>query len=116
MATSNNQYLNYCVPFRYSDTKKVFSTMPENLYLNADTYRSGKNITICQGPDAATQCPGLNRPENIEGEGKEVKESGRRGWVGLRVWRGGKRGGDREMEEVVVDVLGKLELKRESVR
>ncbi|RUS77091.1 hypothetical protein EGW08_015146 [Elysia chlorotica] len=52
---------------RYSDTKKVFSTMPENLYLNADTYRSGLNITICQGPDVENQCPTLNKPENIEG-------------------------------------------------
>ncbi|XP_012935526.1 beta-hexosaminidase [Aplysia californica] len=49
---------------RYTNTKKVFKTMPENLYRNADTYRSGKPITIC---DKASDCPPLRNPDNIEG-------------------------------------------------
>ncbi|XP_059138730.1 LOW QUALITY PROTEIN: beta-hexosaminidase-like [Physella acuta] len=52
---------------RYTDMRKVFTTMPENLYLNADTFRSGKNISICEGPDKEEQCPQLLKPENIEG-------------------------------------------------
>ncbi|CAG5118366.1 unnamed protein product, partial [Candidula unifasciata] len=51
---------------RFTDTKKVFASMPENLYMNADTFRSGRNITICKGDDSE-QCPPLQKRENIEG-------------------------------------------------
>ncbi|BFZ08611.1 hypothetical protein BsWGS_11650 [Bradybaena similaris] len=51
---------------RYIDTKKVFATMPENLYMNADTFRSGKNISICSGEDSKL-CPPLQKRTNIEG-------------------------------------------------
>ncbi|XP_055883032.1 beta-hexosaminidase-like isoform X2 [Biomphalaria glabrata] len=52
---------------RYSDTKKVFVTLPENLYMNADTYRSGREINICEGGNTEEDCPRLEKPDNIEG-------------------------------------------------
>ncbi|XP_041355523.1 beta-hexosaminidase-like [Gigantopelta aegis] len=53
---------------RYTDTKKTFTFMPENLYANIDVKRSGEAITreeAC-GTDGL-YCPPLSDPQNIVG-------------------------------------------------
>ncbi|XP_013417098.1 uncharacterized protein LOC106178458 [Lingula anatina] len=51
---------------RFTDTKKVFGFLPDNLYANADFKRSGEPITekeLCK----TGQCVPLQKPENILG-------------------------------------------------
>ncbi|KAL3885100.1 hypothetical protein ACJMK2_025198 [Sinanodonta woodiana] len=51
---------------RYTDTRKVFGFVPDNIYSNADVKVSGEELTkeeICKG----TKCLSLTRPENIIG-------------------------------------------------
>lgn len=53
---------------RFTDTRKTFGFMPENLYNNADVARSGQPLTeeqVC-GKDAKN-CVKLEKPENIVG-------------------------------------------------
>ncbi|KAK3094743.1 hypothetical protein FSP39_005676, partial [Pinctada imbricata] len=53
---------------RYSDTKKMFGFMPDNLYINFLTKRSGERISmrdLC-GIDMKN-CPKLIKPENVIG-------------------------------------------------
>lgn len=54
---------------RFTDTRKTFGFMPENLYNNADVARSGQPLTeeqVC-GKDAKN-CVKLEKPENIVGK------------------------------------------------
>lgn len=56
---------------RFTDTRKTFGFMPENLYNNADVARSGQPLTeeqVC-GKDAKN-CVKLEKPENIVGKEK----------------------------------------------
>ncbi|KAL3885016.1 hypothetical protein ACJMK2_025115 [Sinanodonta woodiana] len=51
---------------RFTDTRKVFGFVPDNIYSNADVKMSGEELTqeeICNG----TKCLTLTRPENIIG-------------------------------------------------
>ncbi|ESO84391.1 hypothetical protein LOTGIDRAFT_168843 [Lottia gigantea] len=53
---------------RYTDTRKTFGFMPQNLYMNADVARSGDRLSrkdVC-GEDGKF-CPRLEKPENIVG-------------------------------------------------
>ncbi|XP_046350295.2 uncharacterized protein LOC124131226 [Haliotis rufescens] len=53
---------------RYTDTRKTFGFMPDNLYGNIDVQRTGKPITradVCGQHDE--KCPSLTAPENIVG-------------------------------------------------
>ncbi|XP_033725870.1 uncharacterized protein LOC117315681 [Pecten maximus] len=51
---------------RYTDTRKTFGYIPDNIYSNAKVRVSGAPVTpedMCAGP----QCVDLEKPENIEG-------------------------------------------------
>ena len=53
---------------RFTDTRKVFGFMPDDLYANIDTERSGKVLTredVCK--DENQDCPALNKPDNVIG-------------------------------------------------
>ena len=53
---------------RFTDTRKVFGFMPDDLYANIDTERSGKVLTredVCK--DENKDCPSLNKPDNVIG-------------------------------------------------
>ena len=53
---------------RYTDTKKTFTFMPENLYANMAVKRSGETIRreeVCGADDL--YCSPLNEPDNIVG-------------------------------------------------
>ncbi|XP_046546432.1 uncharacterized protein LOC124256488 [Haliotis rubra] len=53
---------------RYIDTRKTFSFMPENLYGNIDTQRSGEPISREQTCGSNSEkCPALLKPGNIVG-------------------------------------------------
>ncbi|KAK3094852.1 hypothetical protein FSP39_007074 [Pinctada imbricata] len=50
---------------RFTDTKKTFGYIPDNIYANADKDRSGKPLT--QDQICKEQCLVLQKPENIAG-------------------------------------------------
>jgi hexosaminidase len=51
---------------RYSDTRKVFGFMPDNLYANADKTLTGEKITNLENL-LRRPLPALEKPENIKG-------------------------------------------------
>lgn len=51
---------------RYTDTSKVFSFMPDNLYANADTTKDGQPIHNLEAM-VGRELPPLKKPENILG-------------------------------------------------
>ncbi|ESO95987.1 hypothetical protein LOTGIDRAFT_202240 [Lottia gigantea] len=53
---------------RYTDTKKVFGFMPNNLYANAELQVSGEPISKSEFcGDDGKKCPDLEKPENLIG-------------------------------------------------
>lgn len=54
---------------RYIDSRKAFSFMPENLYGNIDTQRSGEPISHEEACGSNNEkCPPLLKPGNIVGK------------------------------------------------
>ncbi|VUD40234.1 Chitobiase [Thalassocella blandensis] len=51
---------------RYTDTRKVFNYMPDNLYANADTTKDGQPINNLEAM-VGRELPKLKKPENILG-------------------------------------------------
>ncbi|XP_013390455.1 uncharacterized protein LOC106158882 [Lingula anatina] len=52
---------------RFTDTRKTFGFMPDNLFANVDYERSGKPLTEEEFCKDITQCVHLEKPENIIG-------------------------------------------------
>ena len=52
---------------RFTNTKKTFGFMPDNLYANADAMRNGEPIkNLCEDM-YKNKCVALEKPENIAG-------------------------------------------------
>jgi hexosaminidase len=53
---------------RFTDTRKTFGFMPDNLYANADFKRNGEKITDVCETFYEGKCEQLHKPENIAGK------------------------------------------------
>lgn len=53
---------------RFTNTKKTFGFMPDNLYANADVKRNGETIKDLCGNMYKNKCVPLKKPENIAGK------------------------------------------------
>ena len=57
---------------RYTDTKKIFGLMPDNIFANADVTSMGEPINLaalCRN----YSCPKTTKPENIIGKSMQPK-------------------------------------------
>lgn len=55
---------------RFTDTRKTFGFMPDNLYDNVDYTRMGEELTkeeLCKEVKGVSQCIPLLNPENVVG-------------------------------------------------
>lgn len=53
---------------RFTDTQKTFGFLPDDLYGNIETKRSGEPLTKEEVCKNATDCPDLKKKDNIVGK------------------------------------------------